>query len=121
MKIKSLYSALAILLCISTSFSQEKKTYLVNTIAFYNLENLYDTINDETINDEASPMMELKSNKSKVYWQKINNMAIVIAQIGAEKANTGPSIIGVSEIVPIKMAVKTPIVKIIPKYSGGRL
>jgi hypothetical protein len=30
-------------------------------------------------------------------------------------------IIGVSEIVPIKMAVKTPIVKIIPKYSGGRL
>ncbi len=79
--------------------SQEKgKQYNIRTIAFYNLENLYDTINDETINDEASPMMELKSNKSKVYWQKINNMASVIAQIGAEKANTGPSIIGVSEI-----------------------
>ncbi|WP_445748686.1 endonuclease/exonuclease/phosphatase family protein [Polaribacter sp.] len=86
-------------MAISILSSQEKgKQYNIRTIAFYNLENLYDTINDETINDEASPMMELKSNKSKVYWQKINNMASVIAQIGAEKANTGPSIIGVSEI-----------------------
>lgn len=83
----------------SVLFSQGNgKQYTIRTIAFYNVENLYDTINDLTINDEASPMMELKANKSKVYWQKIDNMASVIAQIGAEKANTGPAIIGVSEI-----------------------
>ena len=97
MKKKVLFSCL-ILMSIAL-FSQEKeKQYTIRTIAFYNLENLYDTINDETINDEASPMMELKANKSKVYWQKLNNMASVIARIGEEKANTGPSIIGVSEI-----------------------
>ena len=52
MKIKSIYKALGLLLFISTSFSQEKKNYLVNTIAFYNLENLFDTVNDPNINDE---------------------------------------------------------------------
>ncbi len=96
----------------SVIFSQENpKQYNIRTIAFYNVENLYDTINDVTINDEASPMMELKSNKSKVYWQKIENMASVIAQIGAEKANTGPAIIGVSEIENLSVLedlVKSP-------------
>jgi hypothetical protein len=97
MKKKVLFSCL-FLMSIAL-FSQEKeKQYTIRTIAFYNLENLHDTINDETINDEASPIMELKANKSKVYWQKLNNMASVIARIGEEKANTGPSIIGVSEI-----------------------
>ena len=102
MKKKVLFSCL-ILMSIAL-FSQEKeKQYTIRTIAFYNLENLYDTINDETINDEASPIMELKANKSKVYWQKLNNMASVIAQIGEEKANTGPSIIGVSEIENLRV------------------
>ena len=102
MKKKVLFSCL-ILMSIAL-FSQEKeKQYTIRTIAFYNLENLYDTINDETINDEASPMMELKANKSKVYWQKLNNMASVIARIGEEKANTGPSIIGVSEIENLRV------------------
>ena len=93
-----LFTAL-FLVTFSIAFSQKDvKQYKIRTIAFYNLENLFDTINDVTINDEASPMMELKSNKSKVYWEKIDNMASVIAQIGAEKANTGPAIIGVSEV-----------------------
>ncbi|MDP5100264.1 MAG: endonuclease/exonuclease/phosphatase family protein, partial [Nonlabens sp.] len=35
------------------------KKYKVQTIAFYNLENLYDTEDDTTINDEASPIMEM--------------------------------------------------------------
>ena len=71
MKKKVLFSCL-FLMSIAL-FSQEKeKQYTIRTIAFYNLENLHDTINDETINDEASPIMELKANKSKVYWQKLN-------------------------------------------------
>ena len=84
---------------ISITFSQSKdKKYHIRTIAFYNLENLFDTINDTSINDEASPMMELKSNRSKVYWDKIDKLTSTIAQIGLEKANTSPAIIGVSEV-----------------------
>lgn len=77
--------------------SQEKK-YAIRTIAFYNLENLFDTINDPTINDEASPMMELKYNRSAVYWDKIEKLASTIAQIGLEKSKTSPAIIGVAEV-----------------------
>jgi hypothetical protein len=87
------------LLMILTVFSQSKeKKYHIRTIAFYNLENLFDTINDVTINDEASPIMELKANRSKVYWDKIDKLGSTIAQIGADMANTSPAIIGVSEV-----------------------
>ena len=74
------------------------KKYAIRTIAFYNLENLFDTINDPTINDEASPMMELKFNRSAVYWDKIEKLASTIAQIGLEKSKTSPAIIGVAEV-----------------------
>ena len=74
------------------------KQYNIRTIAFYNLENLFDTINDTSINDEASPMMELKSNRSEVYWDKIDKLSSVIMQIGADKANTSPTLLGVSEV-----------------------
>ncbi|AUC85978.1 endonuclease [Polaribacter sp. ALD11] len=97
--IKKNYLLILLLFSISISFSQKKeKKYAIRTIAFYNLENLFDTINDTSINDEASPMMELKSNRSKVYWDKIDKLASTIAQIGLDKAKTSPAIIGVSEV-----------------------
>ena len=86
-----------LILTIGSVFCQEKK-YAIRTIAFYNLENLFDTINDVSKNDEASPIMELKSNRSKVYWDKIDKLASTIAQIGLEKTKTSPAIIGVSEV-----------------------
>ncbi|MFK8060405.1 MAG: endonuclease/exonuclease/phosphatase family protein [Polaribacter sp.] len=96
---KSILFLLFFTLSISLLFSQNKgKKYNIRTIAFYNLENLFDTINDVNKNDEASPMMELKSNRSNVYWDKIDKLGSTIAQIGADKANTSPAIIGVSEV-----------------------
>ncbi|MEE9409131.1 MAG: endonuclease/exonuclease/phosphatase family protein [Polaribacter sp.] len=92
-------ATILLLLSISVSFGQKQgKKYNIRTIAFYNLENLFDTINDVTKNDEASPIMKLKSNKSKVYWDKIDKLSSTIAQIGLDKAKTSPAIIGVSEV-----------------------
>ena len=68
------------------------------SIAFYNVENLFDTINDPIKFDEASPMMELKTNRSAVYKKKVHNMASVIAQIGFDGAHNSPALIGVSEV-----------------------
>ncbi len=96
---KYLSTLLVLFLVVFSTNSQDKsKKYNIRTIAFYNLENLFDTINDITKNDEASPMMKLKVNKSKVYWDKIDKLGSVIAQIGKEKTNTSPAIIGVSEV-----------------------
>lgn len=86
-------------LCLlSYANAQEKKTYKIHTVAFYNLENLFDTINDPTKFDEASPMMELKTNRSAIYKKKVKNMARVIADIGSNVAHNSPAIIGVSEV-----------------------
>ncbi|NVJ89946.1 MAG: endonuclease/exonuclease/phosphatase family protein [Flavobacteriaceae bacterium] len=96
---KKSLTLLVLLLTVAISNGQKKgKQYNIRTIAFYNLENLFDTINDTTINDEASPMMELKANRSEVYWDKIDKLGSVIAQIGEDKANTSPAIIGVAEV-----------------------
>ncbi len=90
---------LLFLISITLAFGQFKeKKYAIRTVAFYNLENLFDTINDVTKNDEASPIMALKTNRSRVYWDKIDKLASTIAQIGLEKAKTSPAIIGVSEV-----------------------
>lgn len=95
---------LLILLCtVSFGFNkhvnaQKNKRYKIHTIAFYNLENLFDTINDPTKFDEASPIMKLKGHRSRIYKNKVQNMARVIADIGQEYTNNTPAIIGVSEI-----------------------
>lgn len=78
--------------------TQEKKKFKIHTIAFYNLENLFDTINDPTRNDEASPIMEIKRNQGAIYKKKVRNMAQVIADIGTDFTGNTPAIIGVSEI-----------------------
>ena len=79
--------------------AQEKKRYKIHTVAFYNLENLFDTINDPTKNDEASPIMEMnEAYRSKTYLQKVKNMARVVADIGQEDTRNTPAIIGVSEV-----------------------
>ncbi|PVW14111.1 endonuclease/exonuclease/phosphatase family protein [Marixanthomonas spongiae] len=80
-------------------WAQEEKKYKVNTIAFYNLENLYDPVDDTTINDEASPIMEMGEDlREDVYKQKLANMAKVISEIGKDVTGTSPAIVGVSEI-----------------------
>ncbi|MDX1470204.1 MAG: endonuclease/exonuclease/phosphatase family protein, partial [Flavobacteriaceae bacterium] len=79
-------------------FAQDFKKFKIHTIAFYNLENLFDTINDPNKFDEASPMMELKSNRKEVYQKKVQNMARAIADIGSDFSNNSPVILGVSEI-----------------------
>lgn len=92
-----LFFLFATLIISSNSFSQDKQ-YKIRTVAFYNLENLFDTINNPAKNDEASPMMEMKGNKSKVYWDKIDKIGSVLADIGLEKTKNSPVLIGVVEI-----------------------
>ncbi len=91
-----------VLALLITSFfnvnAQEKKKFKIHTVAFYNLENLFDTINDTTKNDEASPIMEMKGDIQEVYKKKVHNMARVISDIGADVTNNSPVIIGVSEV-----------------------
>ncbi len=77
-------------------FSQKK--YGIKTIAFYNLENLFDVENDTLIDDEASPIMAIKENREVAYRNKLANMAKVLSEIGVDESKNSPVIIGVAEI-----------------------
>ena len=92
------YSLVLSILYLTVSFGQNSKTYKVNTIAFYNLENLFDTENDPiTFDDDRTP--EGKDHWTKeIYQDKLKNMARVIAEIGADVSGTTPTIIGVCEV-----------------------
>lgn len=77
----------------------QKQEYKVTTVAFYNVENLFDTINDPTKFDEASPIMEMSEKiRGEVYLKKQKNLAKVIKRIGADLSKNAPAIVGVAEI-----------------------
>ncbi len=93
------------------------KQYKVVTVAFYNLENLFDTLDTPDKNDiEFTPEGGYKWDAKK-YKSKQENMSYVISQIGADITKTAPAIIGVSEIE--NRAVLEDLVKMpaIQKYN----
>ncbi|HPT02009.1 MAG TPA: endonuclease/exonuclease/phosphatase family protein [Bacteroidales bacterium] len=79
------------------SLAQQQKAK-VATIAFYNLENLFDTVNDTLINDEEFLPEGVNKWTDERYQKKLANMSKVISQIGEEYIKGGPTLIGVSEI-----------------------
>lgn len=71
---------------------------MVYGAAFYNLENLFDTINNNGKYDhEFSPQGKNKWD-SKKYWKKIGNLAYAISEFTTKSTPNGPAVIGVSEI-----------------------
>lgn len=81
-----------------TASSSQGKRYMTLGVAFYNLENLFDTINNNGKYDkEFSPQGDRKWDSRK-YWSKINNMAYAISQMATGTTPKGPAVIGVSEI-----------------------
>ncbi|PHR89071.1 MAG: endonuclease [Leeuwenhoekiella sp.] len=68
------------------------------SIAFYNLENLFDTLNDPNILDDAfTPKGELGWNASR-YAEKLTKLSRVIAKIGKAETSSAPAILGVAEV-----------------------
>ncbi len=89
---------LLLFLSFSSIYSQETKTYKVNTIAFYNVENLFDFEDDPlTFDDDRTP--DGKDHwTEEIYNAKLKNIAKVISEIGVDVTGTTPVIIGLCEI-----------------------
>lgn len=85
-------------IALSYGIAQEQRKYKIRTIAFYNVENLFDTINDpNTFDDDRTPLGKDNWTSNK-YYHKLNQLAHVITNIGAEVSNTSPDIIGLCEV-----------------------
>ena len=53
-------------------------------ISFYNLENLFDTLDNTLINDEEFLPNGPRNYNGKIYFDKLNKLATVISQIAIE-------------------------------------
>lgn len=94
---------LAVLAIVAAAFpagAQEGKSkkFICRGIAFYNLENLFDTINQNGSYDlEYTPQGKNQWNTQK-YELKVNNMARVIANMVTTTTPNGPAVLGVAEV-----------------------
>jgi hypothetical protein len=100
MRIRLVFSflfSLVFLFAFAQDKKQEKK-FQVAIIGFYNLENLYDTINDPTKNDEEFLPEGANHYTGSVYWDKLSKLSEVISLIGADVSPDGLAIMGCAEI-----------------------
>lgn len=93
---------LAVLSVARVQAQQQKKTYELGLIGFYNLENLFDTIDDPAIDDaEFLPKGSYAWGAVK-YHNKLKNLSEAISKIGTDEIRGigihCPDILGVSEI-----------------------
>ncbi len=83
---------------ISQFIKKKKKGDSIYTIAFYNLENLFDTEDDpKTLDDDFTPS-GFKKWSLKRYKRKLYKLAKTISEIGNEKTKTSPVLVGVAEV-----------------------
>lgn len=90
-------------LCISLFFFallgiSQDHAYKIRTVAFYNLENLFDTENDSlTFDDDRTPEGKDRWTQQR-YRKKLRHMARVISEIGSSKTKNSPDILGICEV-----------------------
>lgn len=80
------------LLCL---LLQNTSAQNIECLAFYNLENLFNTVDDENRDEEYLPENGWTEER---YASKLDRMAEVIDQVGRDYGVDGPSFFGVSEI-----------------------
>ncbi|QED38346.1 endonuclease/exonuclease/phosphatase family protein [Antarcticibacterium arcticum] len=107
------------LLWTHNSPAQVDKLYLLRTVAFYNVENLFDTENDPFIfDDDRTPTGNDKWTILK-YEHKLKNLSRVISEIGGEISQLPPAILGVCEVENLKVLEDLVIQPALISYNYG--
>ncbi|MCC4921851.1 endonuclease/exonuclease/phosphatase family protein [Flavobacterium chungbukense] len=99
-----------IMLGVFQAYSQSKK-YKIHSIAFYNLENLYDTVDDAFTNDDEWTPNGSQHWTTEKYEQKLKNLARVISEIGTPENSNAPVLLGCAEVenrVVLEDLIKEP-------------
>ncbi|MFN6037404.1 MAG: endonuclease/exonuclease/phosphatase family protein [Bacteroidota bacterium] len=100
-KIKSLiifYSISVFTTDLNCQELDKNKNYNITSVAFYNVENLYDTINQPEVSDEEFTPEGSNRWDGKRYKKKIEQLADVLSQLGSELNPDGAAAIGLCEI-----------------------
>ncbi|KFC59739.1 endonuclease [Flavobacterium gilvum] len=87
-----------ILFLFMSKGNAQTKAFSIHTVAFYNFENCFDTINDPITNDEDWIPNGAQHWNTKKYRQKLENLARVLSEIGTGENPNSPTLIGGAEI-----------------------
>jgi predicted extracellular nuclease len=90
--------SVALFLFVSVSAKAQDNKFEVAIVGFYNVENLFDTINDPLKNDEEFLPEGGNNWTSERYKEKLDRLAEVISQIGKDINGFGPDVLGLCEI-----------------------
>ena len=101
---KTLILTALLLLSVFTGISQ-KHNYKVGLIGFYNLENLYDTIDNPLINDDEFLPNSERHYNTHVYFDKLEHLSTVLSQIGTDISPDGLALVGVAEVENIQVMI----------------
>jgi predicted extracellular nuclease len=100
-------------------FSSSKKSKSVFTIGFYNVENLFDTVDDpKTFDDDFTTNGKRKWN-NKRYRNKIKKLGSVISKLGKERSSNAPAIVGLVEVENAKVVKDLANSKDLRKHHYG--
>lgn len=92
---------LVLLLIYFTGFhliAQEQQQYKIFTVGFYNVENLFDTINNADTFDDDRTVAGKDHWDTKKYYKKLDRISQVIAELGHPENPNPPAIIGLCEV-----------------------
>lgn len=88
---------------MTNDFDAKPVRHDMQTVAFYNVENLFDTENDKYTNDNDFLPYTIKRWTSKRYDNKLRKLGYAISQIGQEETGKPPAIIGLAEVENAKV------------------
>jgi hypothetical protein len=97
MRIYPIFTSLFFFLFYAAVSGQAKK-FTIHTVAFYNFENLFDTINDPNTFDEDWTPKGSQHWTSEKYDKKLDNLSRVLSEIGTGENSESPTFIGGCEI-----------------------
>jgi len=99
--------------------SEETKQDNLYTIAFYNLENLFDIYDDpDTLDDDFTPEGKKKWD-AKRYNRKLKKLSSVISQIGTDTSFTPPVIVGLAEVENLQVVTDLVNTEALQEYNYG--
>ena len=95
---KKLIIAFNFLLLLAVGGRAQDHADRLYSVAFYNLENLFDTIHDTGKNDYEYLPDAAKGWNSEKYRSKLKNLSKVLGELSRDKVPAGPAAIGVAEV-----------------------
>lgn len=97
---RKLFLLCYVVICFLGSAQELDRTrpYYLAAIGFWNVENLYDTLNDPFKNDEDFTPEGINKWVGERYWTKIDHLATVISQMATDITPDGLAMLGLCEI-----------------------